>query len=64
MLNTKKERVLFEMLFASKRESEEYGLNKKSRTFKIDPITRKFRGMDLTQPVVSETHQAEHEILA
>jgi hypothetical protein len=59
MLNTKKARALFEKLSASKRESEEYGLKKNSRTIEIDPLTRKFQGMALTQPAASETHQAE-----
>jgi hypothetical protein len=48
MLNAKKARDLFEKLFASKRESEEYGLLENSRTVKIDPLTRKFQGMALT----------------
>jgi hypothetical protein len=52
------------MLFASKRESEEYGLKENSRTIKIDPLTRKFQGVALTQPTTSETHQVEQEILA
>jgi hypothetical protein len=64
MLNTKKARALFEMLSSSERESEEYGLKEDSRTTKIDPLIRKFQGMALTQPAVSETHQAEQEILA
>jgi hypothetical protein len=41
-----------------------YGLMEDSRTTKIDPLIRKFQGMALTQPVVSETHQVEQEILA
>jgi hypothetical protein len=64
MLNVKKSRGLFEKLSASKRESEEYGLKENSCTVEIDPLTRKFQGMALTQPVASETHQAEQEILA
>jgi hypothetical protein len=35
-----------------------------SHTIKIDPLTRKFQGMALTQPATSETPQAEQEILA
>jgi hypothetical protein len=64
MLNAKKARAFFEKLSASKRESEEYGLTEDSRTAKIDPLTRKFQGMALTQSTASETHQAEQEILA
>jgi hypothetical protein len=37
---------------------------KDSCTAEIDPLTRKFQGITLTQPTVSETHQAEQEILA
>jgi hypothetical protein len=51
-------------LSASKGESEEYGSKENSRTLKIDSLTRKFQGRALTQPAVSETHQAEQEILA
>jgi hypothetical protein len=57
MLNTEKAWALFEKLSASERESEEYGL-------KEDSCTRKFQGMALTQPALSETHQVEQEILA
>jgi hypothetical protein len=64
MLNAEKARDLFEKLSASKRESEEYGFKEDSRTSEIDPLIRKFQGMALTQPVVSETHQAEQKILA
>jgi hypothetical protein len=64
MLNAKEARALFEKLSASERESEEYDLKENSHTAKIDPLTRKFQGMALTQPAVSETHQAEQEILA
>jgi hypothetical protein len=64
MLNVKKARALFEKLSASKRESEEYSLKEDSCTTKIDPLTRKFQGMALTQPKASETHQVEQEILA
>jgi hypothetical protein len=64
MLNVEKARALFEKLSASERESEEYGLKEDSRTAKIDPLTRKFQDMALTQPVASETHQVEQEILA
>jgi hypothetical protein len=63
MLNTEEERALFEKLSASKRESEEHGLKENSHTIKIDPLTRKFQGIALTQPVASEMHQAEQEIL-
>jgi hypothetical protein len=52
------------MLYASKRESEEHGLKENSRIIEIDPLTRKFHGMALTQPTVSETHQVEQKILA
>jgi hypothetical protein len=60
----KKARALFEKLSANKRESEEYGLKENSHTVEIDPLKRKFHGMALTQPAVSEMHQAEQEILA
>jgi hypothetical protein len=53
-----------EKLSACERESEEHGLKENSCTVKIDPLTRMFQGMALTQPVVSEMHQAEEEILA
>jgi hypothetical protein len=59
MVNTEGARALFEKLSTSKRESEEHGLKENSCTIEIDPITRKFQGMTLTQPVASETHQAE-----
>jgi hypothetical protein len=42
MLNAEKARALLEKLFASERESEEYGLKEDSRTAEIDPLTRKF----------------------
>jgi hypothetical protein len=64
MLNAKEARALFEKLFASEMESEEHGLKENSCTIKIDPLTSKFQGMTLTQPVASEMHQAEQEILA
>jgi hypothetical protein len=63
-LNAEEARVLFEKLSTSERESEEHGLKENSCTVKIDPLTRKFQGMALTQPAASETHQAEQEILA
>ncbi len=56
MLNAEEARALFEKLSASERESEEHGLKENSRTIKIDPLTRKFQGMALTQPAASETH--------
>jgi hypothetical protein len=59
MLNGKEARALFEKLSASERESEEHGLKENSRTIEIDPLTRKFQGMALTQPATSETHRAE-----
>jgi hypothetical protein len=55
--------ALFKKLSTSERESEEHGLKENSRTIEIDPLTRKFQGMPLTQPVATETHQAEQEIL-
>jgi hypothetical protein len=64
MLNAEEARALFKKLSASERESEEHGLKENSHTVKIDPLTRKFQGMALTQPVASEMHQAEQEILA
>jgi hypothetical protein len=64
MLNAEEVRALFKKLSASERESEEYGLKGNSHTIKIDPLTRKFQGMTLTQPATSETPQAEQEILA
>jgi hypothetical protein len=60
MLNAEEAWALFEKLSASARESEEYGLKENSRTVEIDPPTRKFQGMALTQPAASESHQAEH----
>jgi hypothetical protein len=59
MLNIEEARALFEKLSASERESEEHGLKENSRTIEIDPLTRKFQGIALTQPAASETHQAE-----
>jgi hypothetical protein len=64
MLNAEEARALFEKLSASERESEEHSLKENPRTIKIDPLTRKFQGMDLTQPATSEMHQAETEFLA
>jgi hypothetical protein len=64
MLNVEEARALFEKLFASERESEEYSLKENFCTTKIDPLTRKFQRMALTKPVARETHQVEHEILA
>jgi hypothetical protein len=64
MLNAEKAWALFEKLSASEMESEEYGLKEDSCTVKIDPLTRKFQGIALTQPAASETHHAEQEILA
>jgi hypothetical protein len=48
--NAKEGRALFEKLSASKRESEEPGLKENSRTIEINPFTRNFQGMALTQP--------------
>jgi hypothetical protein len=64
MLNAEEAQALFEKLSASERESEEHALKENSRTVKIDPLTRKFQGMALTQPAAGETHQAEQKILA
>jgi hypothetical protein len=64
MLNAKNAWALFEKLSASKRESEEYGLKENSHAAEIDPLMRKFQGMALTQPTLSETHQAGQEILS
>jgi hypothetical protein len=64
VLNAEEARTIFEKLFTSERESEEHGLKENFCTIKIDPLTRKFQGMALTQPATSETHQAEQEILA
>jgi hypothetical protein len=64
MLNAEEVRALFEKLSASERESEEHGLKENSRTVEIDPLTRKFQFMALTQPIAIETHQVEQEILA
>jgi hypothetical protein len=64
MLNAKEARALFKKLSASERESEEHGLKENPYTIEIDPLTRKFQGMALTQPAASETHQMEQEILA
>jgi hypothetical protein len=64
MLNVEEAWTLFEKLSASERESEEHGLKENFGTVEIDPHTRKFQGMALTQPAASETHQAEEKILA
>jgi hypothetical protein len=53
IFNIEEARALFEKHSASKRESEEHGLKENSRTIEIDPITRKFQGMALTEPVAS-----------
>jgi hypothetical protein len=59
MLNAEEAQALFEKLSTSKRESEEHRLKENSHTVEIDPLTRKFQGMALTQPASCETHQAE-----
>jgi hypothetical protein len=64
MLNAKKVQALLEKLSATERESEEYGLKEDSHTTEIDPLTRKFQGVALTQSSASEMHQVEQEILA
>jgi hypothetical protein len=64
MLNAEKVQALLEKLFASERESEEYGLKEDFCTTEIDPLTKKFQGIALTQSTASETHQSEQEILA
>jgi hypothetical protein len=64
MLNAEEAQALFEKLSATERGSEEHGLKENSRTVEVDPLTRKFQGMSLTQPVASEMHQVEQEILA
>jgi hypothetical protein len=51
MLNTEKAWAILEKLSASERESEEYGLKEDSCTTEIDPLTRKFQGTTLTQPL-------------
>jgi hypothetical protein len=63
-LNAEEVQALFERLSANKRKSEEHGLKEYSCTIEIDPLTRKFQGIALTQPAASEMHQAEQEILA
>jgi hypothetical protein len=64
MLNAEEARALFDKLFASERESEGHDLKENSCIVEIDPLTRKFPGMSLTEPVASEMHQVEQEILA
>jgi hypothetical protein len=64
MLNAKEAWDLFKKLSASERESEEHGLKEIFHTVEIDPLTRKFQGMALTQPAASEMNQAEPKILA
>jgi hypothetical protein len=59
ILKAEEARALFEKLSASERESEKHGLKENSDTVETDPLTRKFQGMALTQPAVSEMHQAE-----
>jgi hypothetical protein len=56
MLNAEEVRALFEKLSTSERESEEHRLKENFCTIEIDPLTRKFQGMALTQPAASETH--------
>jgi hypothetical protein len=63
MLNAKEAWALFDKLSTSERESEEHGLKENSCTIEIDPLTRMFQGIALTQPAASETHQVEQEIL-
>jgi hypothetical protein len=63
--STSKKHELFSRSFSlEKGRGEEHGLKENFRIVKIDPLTRKFQGMPLTQPTASETHQAEQEILA
>jgi hypothetical protein len=64
MHNTEEAWALLDKLSASERESEDHGLKENSRTIEIDPLTRKFWGIALTQPVACETYQAEQQILA
>jgi hypothetical protein len=64
MLNAEEARALFEKISTTERESEEHGLKENSYTIEIDPLTRKFQGMALTQPTASEKHQVEQVILA
>jgi hypothetical protein len=64
MLNAEETWAFFKKLSASERESEGHDLKENSRTIEIDPLTRKFQGMALTQPTTSEMHQAKQEILA
>jgi hypothetical protein len=63
ILNVEEARALFAKLSTSERESEEHGLKENCHTVEIDPLTRKFQGMALTQLTTSEVHQAEQEIL-
>jgi hypothetical protein len=64
MPSAEEAQALFEKLSASERESEEHGLKENSCTDEINPLTRKFQGMALTQSTTSEAHQVEQEILA
>jgi hypothetical protein len=64
MLSAEEAWALLKKLSTTERESEEHGLKENSGTIKIDPLTRKFQGMALTQPAASETHQTEQEIQA
>jgi hypothetical protein len=59
MLNAEEVWALFVKLSVGEGESEEHGLKEISRTDEIDPLTRMFQGIDLTQHAASETHQAE-----
>jgi hypothetical protein len=59
MLNAEEARAFFKKLSTRKRDSEEHGLKENSHTDKIDPLTRKFQGMALTQPAANEMHQEE-----
>jgi hypothetical protein len=64
MLNAEEAWALFEKLSASERESEVHSSKENSHTVKIDPLTSIFQGMALTQPIASDKHQVEQEIVA
>jgi hypothetical protein len=62
--STLKKRELSSRSFVLEKGRVRAWFKKNSRTVEIDPLTRKFQGMSLTQSAASETHQAEQEKLA
>jgi hypothetical protein len=48
LLKTQEARALFEKITTSEKESEEYDAKENSRATKIDPLTQKFWGLNLS----------------